>query len=453
MPGSQMAHVSMAIDDNGLPIHQDATFAIRPRIFLEGNFFVDVSPGSPSAGAAPDGYTFPASQGSSPVQIDQLLGALQQDTRANLQILLKEYGSAIFQSASAYNASIPYWLPAYKYSAIVNHDFLGVQPHDLSTYIGAMAKVSEALDASPQNLQSLITDFNTTANAFARQNVALENTVAELPRTLAAATPALNALNSAICTGAAVANCAPGPLQQFAKAFKPGVVSSGPAIDASLPFITQLRLLVRPQELRGLTADLSSAIPSLASLTNQTIPFMRNEIRPASSCVQNIILPWSHLTLHDSHFNASNGFPPREVFVEGVDFLPGLAGESRNFDANGPYIRILLNAGGTLTYSLQPGLFGQAFAPIQGEEPRLPPSGHRPPLQENVPCETQAPITTLDDALTGPAPAAIDTGKPSAAAQVFQTALTKVALAQIERQGKSQGLNLHLNGAAMEPVK
>ena len=54
-----------------------------------------------------------------------------------------------------------------------------------------------------------------------------------------------------------------------------------------------------------------------------------------------MIYPWSQLTVPDSHFNASNGFPPRKVYVEAVDYLPGLAGESRNFDANGPYIRIL----------------------------------------------------------------------------------------------------------------
>ena len=32
----------------GLPIHEDAQLKIRPRVFLEGNFFVDIKPGSPS---------------------------------------------------------------------------------------------------------------------------------------------------------------------------------------------------------------------------------------------------------------------------------------------------------------------------------------------------------------------------------------------------------------------
>ena len=38
----------MRIQDKGRPLHPDAHFKIRPRIFLEGNFFVDVTPGTSS---------------------------------------------------------------------------------------------------------------------------------------------------------------------------------------------------------------------------------------------------------------------------------------------------------------------------------------------------------------------------------------------------------------------
>jgi phospholipid/cholesterol/gamma-HCH transport system substrate-binding protein len=382
--GCQAADVTMQILSIGLPIHTDATFWVRPRTFLEGNFFVDVDPGSPTAPIASSGHTFPVEQGVEPVQLDQVLGALPSDTRSNLQQLLEQYGLAVKQAGPSYNASIQYWKPAYEYSSIVSHDFLGIQPHDLSNYIAQMATVSGALDTNPPALESLITDFDTTAGAFARQRIALQSAVAELPKTLAAATPAFDALNAAFPS-----------VDALAHALIPGVKSAGPAIDASLPFITQLRLLVQPSELRGLTADLRPTIPALANLTNQTIPLMKNGIRPASSCVANIIIPWSHLTIDDKNFTTSNGFPPRPAYVEAVDFLPGLAGETRNFDANGPYIRVL-GTGGTLTYSLQPGLFGQSLMGVSSVEPAPPPGEKRPPYEPNVPCETQAPITTLD---------------------------------------------------------
>jgi virulence factor Mce-like protein len=438
-PGKcQAADVTMQIDGNGLPIHQDATFSIRPRIFLEGNFFVDVSPGSPSAPVASDGYTFPIQQGTEPVQIDQVLTSLQSDTRHNLQILLKQFGTAVKQGGPAYNRSVRYWLPAYEYSAIVAHDALGLQPHDLSGWIAQMGTVSAALDAHPQNLQSLITDFNTTANAFARQNAALQSAVAELPRALAAATPAFNALNAAFP-----------PLRAFARALMPGVQSAGPAIDTSLPFINQLRLLVQPAELRGLTSDLAVTVPALAQLAQATIPLMANGVRPASSCVANVIYPWSQLTLNDPNFNASNGFPPHKAFIEAVDFLPGLAGESRNFDANGPYIRIL-GTGGTFTYSLQPGLFGQALSKIVSVQPQLPPGGRRPPLMPTVPCETQAAITDLS-APSGPPAQQVATDLSAPGASLRARSAAQSALGMVRDVTKQQGLGFK-NSTGLTPV-
>jgi phospholipid/cholesterol/gamma-HCH transport system substrate-binding protein len=383
------AEVTMTIDNQGLPLHKDATFWIRPRIFLEGNFFIDVNPGTPQAPHAPDGYTFPIQQGREPVQLDQVLTSLQADTRRNLQILLQQYGTAVHQGGPGYNASIPYWLPAYKYSSIVAQDALGIQPHDLSNWIAAQATVAGALDANPQSLKTLITEFNRTANAFARQNVALQDSVAELPRTLSAAIPAFNALNAAFP-----------PVETLAEELLPGVRTIAPTVDATLPLVTQLRQLVQPSELGGLASELSVAVPALARLTSETIPLMRDGVRPASSCLATVVYPWSQLTLNDPHFNASNGFPPRKVYVEAVDYLPGLAGESRNFDANGPYIRVTFTAG-SLTYSLQPGAFGQAVAPLVSSQPALPPGGKRPPLQPNVACETQPPIRDLA-APTGP---------------------------------------------------
>jgi hypothetical protein len=326
-----------------------------------------------------------------PVQFDQVLSALQSDTRHNLQILLQQYGTAVKQGGPAYNASIQYWLPAYKYSAIVNHDALGIQPHDLSNFIAQGGTVAAALNAHPQELQNLVSDFNTTAGAFARSNVALTNAVRNLPQTLAVAIPTFNALNAAFP-----------PLRQLARTLVPGVVSTGPMVDASLPFFSQLRQLVQPSELQGLAADLRVTIPALAQLTRESIPFLRNQVRPASSCVATVIYPWTQLTVPDSHFNASNGFPSRKVYIEGVDYLPGLAGESRNFDSNGPYIRVSMSQGGALTYTLSNGMFGQSVQPIAAVQPTLPPGDKRPPLQESTACETQPAITDLSAPTSAP---------------------------------------------------
>ena len=127
--GEPGALVKMRIDDRGRPLHRDATFAIRPRIFLEGNFFVDVRPGTPSAPTLRDGETVHAARTSTPVQFDQILTSLQSDTRTNLKTLLEEYARGVADGgARGFNQSMPYWLPAYKNSAIVNEATLAPSP-------------------------------------------------------------------------------------------------------------------------------------------------------------------------------------------------------------------------------------------------------------------------------------------------------------------------------------
>src|SRR4051812_37147694 len=94
-PNTTTSVITMAIEDKGLPIFKDAQIKVRPRIFLEGNFFMDVQPGTPGSEKVPDGGTIPITQTSGPVQLDQVLTALQADTRKQLQVLVQGYGSAL----------------------------------------------------------------------------------------------------------------------------------------------------------------------------------------------------------------------------------------------------------------------------------------------------------------------------------------------------------------------
>jgi phospholipid/cholesterol/gamma-HCH transport system substrate-binding protein len=135
-PGSENAVVTMRIEKQGLPLHKDAQVALRERIFLEGNLFVDIKPGSPSAPELKDGDTIPVNQTSYPVQLDQVLTSLQRDTRDNLRVLLDQYSTALGgEGGKGFNRSIPYWEPAYKNSAIVNEATLGLTEGDLAGYI------------------------------------------------------------------------------------------------------------------------------------------------------------------------------------------------------------------------------------------------------------------------------------------------------------------------------
>ncbi len=74
IPESGAARVTMELEDSALPIHEDAELKIRPNLFLEGNFFVEVHPGSPSAPELDVG-------GDHPVAADRHAGPVRPDPR------------------------------------------------------------------------------------------------------------------------------------------------------------------------------------------------------------------------------------------------------------------------------------------------------------------------------------------------------------------------------------
>jgi phospholipid/cholesterol/gamma-HCH transport system substrate-binding protein len=372
--GKQAALVEMRIDDKGRPIKKDATMTVRPRIFLEGNFFVDVKPGSPSAPEMEDGDTIPINQTKSPVQLDQVLTALQSDTRQDLQLLLRELSKGLEgEGAKGFNRSTPYWEPAYRYSAIVNDATLGKTEHDLSGYVKNAGAVAGALDRNRQALKDLITDLNVTARAFAVRDEDLSAAIAELPRTLRAGKPALEALNASFPA-----------LRRFVKDFRPAVRSSEPALTASTPFARQLRRLVADSELRGLVRDLRPTVPALARLQKDSVP-LQEQVRLASSCQNEVILPWSQDKIEDKTFPTN-----LKVYEQATKPLPGLAGESRSGDANGQWFRVLLSGGNYATPTGTGGFFLSTL-PIVGNNPPSPPQDKRSLLKPDVPCETQQP--------------------------------------------------------------
>ena len=82
-PGTDMSIVVLEMQDKALPIHKDATVKIRPRIFLEGNYFVDLQPGTPAAPRLEQRrHASRSARRRRPVQLDQVLTSLQADTRA-----------------------------------------------------------------------------------------------------------------------------------------------------------------------------------------------------------------------------------------------------------------------------------------------------------------------------------------------------------------------------------
>jgi len=369
-PGARSATMTLAITGKGRPVYDDATAKIRPRIFLEGNFFVDLSPGTPAAGEMDDGDTIPVARTASPVQFAQVLGALKSDTRNDLRQVFLEVGKAQDDGgARAFNESLRFQPASYKFAAIVSEALLGKRPDDLGDLVGDGGVVAGAVESDPGRLRSLIVDFDTTAAALADREGALTAAVGELPSTLRATSPALDALNAAFPD-----------VRRFAEGGRPGVRSLGPTVDATLPLVRQLRGLVREGELRGLSRNLRSATPPLAGLAVSSTSAL-GQLRALASCTSNVLVPTGNDKIEDKAFPTHG-----PVYQDLAKFLPGLAGESRSFAANAQFFKVL-GTGGAETLNLGNGLFGSTLDPIVGNNP--PPVRNRPPLRPDVPCETQ----------------------------------------------------------------
>src|SRR2546423_2094429 len=147
LPGGRgAARVTMSVKKDGLPLHTDAKLKIRPRVFLEGNEFVDVQPGSPEAPKLKSGGTIPINQTAVSVQFGQVLTALQSNTRKDLQNFLKEYSQGLADGgAQGFREAVKAWPSAYRNGSLANEAALGTAPHDPSTVEPGPAKGFRAL--------------------------------------------------------------------------------------------------------------------------------------------------------------------------------------------------------------------------------------------------------------------------------------------------------------------
>jgi phospholipid/cholesterol/gamma-HCH transport system substrate-binding protein len=406
-----IAEATFNVEEDALPIHEDATIKVRPRLFLEGNFFLDLHPGSPSAPELKSGSTLPVTQTSTAVQIDELLTSLQSDTRTNLKRALKGYGEALnavpttsedasqdpdvqgLTGAQAINETFRYGGKAGRTSAIVNQALLGQHAHDLSNLIRAQRDVFTKLASTDGALSDLITNFNTTADAFASESSNLSASIHELAPTLQEAEPSLRHLNDALPFA-----------RRLAQESLPGIRELPATIRAGSPWLVQAGKLLRPNELGDTAHLLAAAAPGLARAGHASLKLFP-QVGLFSRCVSHNLVPAGNVAIDDAGgaYPFSTGQPNIREFFYGASQL---AGESQGFDGNGPFVRFQAGGGPQLvrmpnTNGGTPGgvkndvLWAHNISAPLHTRPRLPVSSGPgettpPPFRMDVPCYTQA---------------------------------------------------------------
>jgi ABC-type transporter Mla subunit MlaD len=402
--------VTFTVDDAGRPIHENAFATVKPRIFLEGNFFIDLDPGSPGSPELGSGGTIPISHTSTAVQIDEVLTALQSPVRADLGRLLEGYGKALtheptaaedanqlpqvqgLSGGQALNKTFQYGGEAGKYSAQVTNALIGTQKHDLAKLVSGSARAFNAFSADQAALQGLIDNFNVFTGALANQSGNIQTTVHELAPTLKTAHTSLVSLDRSLP-----------PLRTYAIELTPAVAELPGLINASEPWLAQVRPLLSGREGGGAVKLLAESTPGLAGAANVGKSVTLPQFNQLSQCSTKVLIPTGNQTIEDQF---STGGPNYREFLY---LLTNFAAASQNFDGNGPYIRA--QAGGGSLLAGEPNPEGNTKAdkinyshvsenPI-GTQPQL---GGQPEFKPEVRCETQ-PVPDVNAGLgtVGPA--------------------------------------------------
>jgi phospholipid/cholesterol/gamma-HCH transport system substrate-binding protein len=410
-PHGDASLVTFQVSEEGQPIHADASLDIRPRLFLEGNFFMDMKPGSPSAPELSSGDTIKATQTSTAVQLDEILTALQAPDRENLQELLEGFGTGLTHeptaaedltqdpavrgetAAQSINDSFRFGGAAGRDSAIVAEALLGENPHDLSGLIRAQERVFSTLAAREAQLKGLITNFNVTTGAFAAESENLSATIRELEPTLEEANPALVRINTLFP-----------PLRGFARALEPSLRELPATIAAAEPWLEQAGPLLSKRELGGIANLLRDSAPGLAKTTTSGTRLF-GQLSLTGRCVSEVLIPTGNVVIDDAGgaYPLSSGQPNyRELFYGAV----GIAGESQEFDGNGPYVRFQPGGGDELVAMENPGgvfratkLFAHTIEPPLGIRPVLP--DRKPPYRPDFPCHKNT-LPDINSAEVGP---------------------------------------------------
>ncbi len=407
--------VTFTVDESGRPIHDDAFAMVRPRIFLEGNFFVDLDPGSPSAPDLDSGSTIPVSRTSTAVQIDEVLTALQSPVRADLSRLLEGLGTAFTHEptaaedetqlpevkgrtgAEALNGALKYGGEAGRYSAQVTDAFLGTQQRDLSRLVAGAGRTFGAFASREADLQGLIDNFNVFTGALAAQSANLSTTVELLAPTLKTARASFVSLNRTLP-----------PLRTYAIQLTPAVAQLPGLISASKPWLAQTRPLLSGKEGGGVAKLLAESTPGLAGAAQAGKQVALPQLNRLSLCTTQVLVPTANQTINDQF---STGGPSYREFLYG---LVNLAGQSQNYDGNGPYFRIQAGGGPQLAetpnetaeQSTDRVGFGRTIAPPIGTQPQI---GGKPPIKPDVRCHTN-PVPDVNGPLGqvgAPSPAAV----------------------------------------------
>jgi phospholipid/cholesterol/gamma-HCH transport system substrate-binding protein len=257
------AIVGMKIERKYAHVYRDASVLLRPKTGLK-DMVAELTPGTKAAGPLPEGQRIPISQTLPDVNLDEVLAALDSDTRDYLRLLLGDGATALKGNGRALAGTLRRIEPTARYARQVNEQ-LALRRKNIKRVIHNFSLLTEELGDKDTQLADFVESSNAVFGVLARQDANLRATLQELP----------SALDATQTTLAKVDRLA-GVLGPTLQDLRPAARALGPSLVQTRPFLTQTTPVIRDQlrpftraalptvrELRPAMRDLSAATPDL----------------------------------------------------------------------------------------------------------------------------------------------------------------------------------------------
>ena len=181
------AVLGLRISDKNLRIYRDATMLLRPKTGLR-DMVVELNPGHPQAKRLPEGATVPVSQTLPDVNLDEILAALDQDTRDYLVSLVQNGATGLKGRSQDLGDTIRAFKPTAHALRRINSQ-LAQRKSNIKRVIHNFSLVAGELGTRDDQIARFVDDSNAVFSVLARQESAIRATVRGLPQTLTTSRP------------------------------------------------------------------------------------------------------------------------------------------------------------------------------------------------------------------------------------------------------------------------
>jgi phospholipid/cholesterol/gamma-HCH transport system substrate-binding protein len=259
------AIVKMSIDPKYKNlIHTNATALLRPKTGLQ-DMFVELNPGSSSAPVVHAGYTIPLAHTDPEVNFDEVLSALDGDTRQYLSLLVNGAGQGLKGQGNNLAGVLERFEPTHQDLARLN-SAVAVRGRDLQQLINSLRRLNVALAAKKGQIVDMVDSSSKVFGALASEDTNISRSVGDLPGTLQQTTQTLQKVQAfAAQLGPAASKLLPAAqgLPAANSAIEALAKPSTPIIQNQIrPFVVDARPVVR--QLKPASKNLAAATPDLS---------------------------------------------------------------------------------------------------------------------------------------------------------------------------------------------